>query len=46
MEQAYLRTFYKTVTSSVSSPFVLHDLALEAARHFAMYSSAELASFL
>ena len=42
----YLRKFCKTVTSSVSSPFVLHDLALEAARHFAMYNPAQLASFL
>ena len=42
----YLRKFCKTVISSVSSPFVLHDLALEAARHFAMYNPAQLASYL
>ena len=41
-----LRKFCKTVISSVSSPYVLHDLALEAARHFAMYNPAQLASYL
>ena len=42
----YLRKFCKAVTLSVYSPFVLHDLALEAARHFAMYNPAQLASHL
>lgn len=42
----YLRKFCKAVISSVSSPYVLHDLALEAARHFAMYNPAQLASYL
>ena len=42
----YLRKFCSMVTASVSSPYVLHDLALEAARHFALYNPAQLASHL
>ena len=30
----------------MTSPFLLHDLALEAARHFALYNPAQLASHL
>lgn len=42
----YLRKFCSMVIASVSSPYVLHDLALEAARHFALYNPAQLASHL
>lgn len=43
---SFLRKFCKAVISSVFSPYVLHDLALEAARHFAMYNPAQLSSYL
>ncbi|XP_047136494.1 zinc finger SWIM domain-containing protein 8 isoform X1 [Hydra vulgaris] len=42
----YLKNFCKVVLSAVSSPYLLHDLALEAARHFALYNPAQLASHL
>ena len=42
----YLKNFCKVVYNAVSSPFLLHDLALEAARHFALYNPAQLASHL
>ena len=42
----YLKIFCKIVYNAVTSPYLLHDLALEAARHFAMYNPAQLASHL
>jgi len=41
-----LKNFCKVVYNAVTSPFLLHDLALEAARHFALYNPAQLASHL
>lgn len=43
---AYLKNFCKVVYNAVTSPYLLHDLALEAARHFAMFNPAQLASYL
>eukprot|EP00795_Rhopilema_esculentum_P017096 gene17096-8613_t len=40
----YLRSFCANVTPSVCSPYLLHDLALEAARNFAIYSPAQPSS--
>ena len=42
----YLREFCSVVISAVYSPYVLHDLALESARHFALYNPAQLSSHL
>ena len=42
----YLKIFCKIVYNAVTSPYLLHDLALEAARHFALYNPAQLASHL
>lgn len=42
----YLKIFCKIVLNAVTSPYLLHDLALEAARHFALYNPAQLASHL
>ena len=41
-----LKKFCKAVYSAVTSPYLLHDLALEAARNFALYNPAQLNSHL
>lgn len=43
---AYLKSFCKIVYDAVTSPFLLHDLALEAARNFALFNPAHLTSHL
>lgn len=43
---SYLKNFCKVVHKAVDSPYLLHDLALEAARHFALFNPAHLASYL
>ena len=42
----YLKRFCKVVYEAVTSPFLLHDLALEAARNFALFNPAHLTSHL
>eukprot|EP00794_Sanderia_malayensis_P016687 gene16687-18381_t len=42
----HLGKFCTSVIGAVTSPYVLHDIALEAARHFALYNPAQLASHL
>ena len=37
-----LKNFCKVVYNAVTSPYLLHDLALEAARNFALYNPAQL----